>query len=390
MPVKTYSITDPDSRSHLPSIAFDSAKLGIEDCSVVVETLHGGVGEGVQMITVTTPKCRFVVLPTRGMSIWKAWAGAGDSSPYGWNSPVRGPVHPSFVPLMEPSGLGWLDGFDEMFVRCGLESNGAPDFDAGGKLVASLHGRIANKPARKVWIEANSATGEISVVGEVVEARFHFLKLQLTARAAIKSGTTEIRIDDEVKNLSASPAEFQMLYHINFGDPLLDDGSQFVAPVKQIVPRDPHAASLLDKWSQYPGPAAGAEEQVYFLKMLGDDEGNSQTLLKNASSTAGVNLHFNIKQLPAFSLWKNPIGIEDGYVTGLEPGTNFPNPRSFEGEQGRVVTLDGGAIYKMALRIDMLDSARRVANAENAVAGIRGDHEPEVFDTPQPGWCSDA
>ena len=47
----------------------------------------------------------------------------------GWKSPVHGPVHPNFVPLNEPSGLGWLDGFDELFVRCGLESNGAPDFD---------------------------------------------------------------------------------------------------------------------------------------------------------------------------------------------------------------------------------------------------------------------
>ena len=35
----------------------------------------------------------------------------------------------------EPSGLGWLDGFDELLVRCGLESNGAPEFDADGRVV---------------------------------------------------------------------------------------------------------------------------------------------------------------------------------------------------------------------------------------------------------------
>ena len=72
-----------------------------------------------------------MVLPTRGMGIWRVTAaGRSGTADVGWKSPVRGPVHPAFVDLGEPSGLGWLDGFDEFFVRCGLESNGAPDFDA--------------------------------------------------------------------------------------------------------------------------------------------------------------------------------------------------------------------------------------------------------------------
>ena len=40
-----------------------------------------------------------------------------------------------WVPLTEPSGLGWLSGFDELMVRCGLESNGAPDFDDSGQML---------------------------------------------------------------------------------------------------------------------------------------------------------------------------------------------------------------------------------------------------------------
>ena len=34
---------------------------------------------------------------------------------------------------MDPGGLGWLEGFDELFVRCGLDSNGPPLFDAQGR-----------------------------------------------------------------------------------------------------------------------------------------------------------------------------------------------------------------------------------------------------------------
>ena len=91
------------------------------------------------------------------MGIWKAWLGdaKGNEWPLGWNSPIRGPVHPKFVPIAEPSGLGWLDGFDELLCRCGLFSNGAPDFDERGVLLHPLHGRIANRPAHRLSVETD-------------------------------------------------------------------------------------------------------------------------------------------------------------------------------------------------------------------------------------------
>ncbi len=86
--------------------------------------LRSGLSQGVQMLTVDTGAIVVEVLPTRGMSIWKAWLG---ETHVGWHSPVKGPVHPAFVPIADATGIGWLEGFDELFVRCGLTSNGAPD-----------------------------------------------------------------------------------------------------------------------------------------------------------------------------------------------------------------------------------------------------------------------
>ena len=82
-----------------------------------------GLSAGVEMVTINNGAMQIHVLPTRGMSIWRASCGEEIIQ---WQSPIRGPVHPSFVPVSEPSGIGWLDGFDELLVRCGLESNGAP------------------------------------------------------------------------------------------------------------------------------------------------------------------------------------------------------------------------------------------------------------------------
>ena len=55
-----------------------------------------------------------------------------------------------------------------------------------------------------------------------------------------------------------------------------------------------------------------------------------------------MSVKFNKRQLPCFTLWKNRQAAADGYVTGLEPATNFPNRKSFEKEQGRVAVLAPG------------------------------------------------
>ena len=269
----------------------------------------------------------------------------------GWQSPVRGPVHPSFVPISEQSGLGWLDGFDELLVRCGLESNGAPEFDDRGRLKHPLHGRIANRPAHFVQVEIDGDTGQITIVGEVEETRFHFLKVRMKTTIIARAGERGFRVRDEVRNLSGSPADCQLLYHVNFGRPLLDAGARFVAPVKTVVPRNARAAEGISAWDHYAAEQAGYVEQVYFLELLGDAQRQTQVLLKNAHGTRGVSMKFNLQQLPWFTLWKNTIAGPDGYVTGLEPGTNFPNPRSFEGNQRRVASLPAGGTATFDLQL---------------------------------------
>ncbi len=378
-------LTDSEQGIHEPEFQTPdqtggSAKV---DYSIRRKTLHGGVREGVDTIQVDNGKLRFTVVPTRGMGLWKARYG---KIPFGWNSPVAGPVHPQFVPVSEPSGLGWLEGFDELLCRCGLINNGAPDFVPNGVLRYPLHGRIANLPAHRVEVSSDDSTGELSVSGLVDETRFLFHKLRLKATYLTKLGQNGLTIVDEVTNLSGNTAEMQLLYHINFGPPVIDAGARFVAPVKAIVPRDARAAEGITSWGSYPPPQAGFTEQVYFFQMAADADGKTRVLLKNAHGTAGVSLRYNTQQLPCFTLWKNTPLEADGYVTGLEPGTNFPNPRSFEGEQNRFVKLAPGASVKFETELEFLSDAKSVAAAEEQVADLKSDLQIQVFKTPQPGW----
>ncbi|MBP86282.1 MAG: DUF4432 domain-containing protein [Planctomycetaceae bacterium] len=380
MAARTWSIT---STGNSTDAVMEAA--GAEGMSVRHYTGQAGLSAGVEVLEVTNGKLKISVLPTRGMSMWDMYYG---DERIGWKSPVRGPVHPGFVDVGEPSGLGWLDGFDELLVRCGLESNGAPEHDENGKLLYPLHGRIANKPAHQVDVTIDPESKEITIVGVVEETRFHFLKLRMTTTIKTKAGEKGFRIHDEIENVSESPAEMQMLYHVNLGDPLLDAGSKVVAPIKTIVPRNAHAAEGLKSWESYEAPQPGFEEQVYFFELLADADGQTQALLKNAHGTRGTRMLFNKQQLPCFTVWKNTTAISDGFVTGLEPGTNFPNPRTYEGEQGRVVKLKGGGSFGFDWQLEYLSHDAEVEGAEAAIAKLQGDTQPKVYDSPQDGWCA--
>jgi hypothetical protein len=364
----------------------DAGRLGspAEGVSVRSSILAGGLSQGVHEICVDNGRFRFVVLPTRGMGLWKGWLGDLE---IGWRCPVAGPVHPGFVPIAEPSGLGWLDGFDEWLVRCGLVSNGAPDFDDAGRLRHPLHGRIANRPAQSVALSVDPSTGEMTLTGVVEETRFLFHRLRLTSHVATRPGEPGLRITDVVENLSAEAADVQMLYHVNFGPPLLEAGSTLVAPIERLVPRDDRAAEGVEHWNTYGAPQPGYAEQVYFASLRAGSDGDTRVLLKNAESTAGASLQFAVADLRCFTLWKNTAAAADGYVTGLEPGTNFPNPRTHEAKHGRVVSLGPGETIRLQLAIEIHDGAAAVGAVEQSIAALAGDAPPQIITRPQPGWC---
>lgn len=379
MAEKNWVLTDCETQTYQDAFSYDGA-----DYSIVKSTLQGGKQHGVDIVEVDNGLMKFTVLPTRGMSLWKASVADWD---IGWKSPVRGPVHPGFVDVGEPSGLGWLDGFDELLVRCGLESNGAPEFDENGQLLYPLHGRIGNLPAHRVSVAVDEDARTISVKGVVDETRFHFMKLRMTTEISTSIGSNKISIRDTVENLSSSNAEAQMLYHFNLGDPTLDAGSTLVVPAKTVVPRNDHAASGIESWNTYHAEQPGFEEQVYFAELHADDNFRTRALLKNAHGTRGVSLEFDKRRLPCFTMWKNTTSLQDGYVTGIEPGTNFPNPRTYEGEHHRYVRLAPHGTITFELDILAHDGEAEVEAAEKAVQDLQAA-PAQVFDKPQAGWCA--
>lgn len=330
--------------------------------------LPAGCSAGLYCLTIDTGEVIATILPDRGMGLWKCWSGDLE---FGWQSPVPGPVHPCFVPVLDATGIGWLEGFDELLVRCGLQSNGAPEFCENGTLRYPLHGRIANLPAHRLDIQVDVENGILDVIGVVSESRFLVYSLELQTRYRFRAGSPVVEIIDTVTNRSSQPGSMQLLYHINVGQPVLQSGSTVHAAYRNLAPRDARAAESIDRWNQCDGPASGYQEQVYFMDPVADEHHWSEAMLASSDGTYGFAVHFDTRTLPYLSLWKNTAAVEDGYVVGLEPATGFPNTRSFEERNGRVVPLQGGESKTFRLKLQPLTTSNAVTQSGSRIKSLQ-------------------
>jgi hypothetical protein len=385
MTQKTWTLTDVAARQYVESIHLtpESVKGTPDGWSITKRRLQGGLSDGVDVIEVRNGDFRFSVLPTRGMGIWEAWQG---DFRLGWKSPVEGPVNPNLVHLSDPSGLGWLDGFDELMVRCGLEYNGGPEFNPNGTVRYGLHGRIANTPAHKVEVSFDPQTGRIAVSGVVDESRLFGNKLRLASTISTQLGRSEITISDTVTNLSGEPGELELIYHTNFGVPLLDAGARIVLPAVRVAAFDQASLKHIAQWSQYGPDTMHIADACYFFELAAAEDGATLAVLRNAAGDRAVRYRFNKRELPYFTLWKNSQTVADGYVTGLEPGTNLPNNKSFEKKKGRVISLGPGESRKFQLTLDVLAGREAVAAAEKAVAELQRGVAPTIHHELAPDW----
>ncbi|MFL5242566.1 MAG: aldose 1-epimerase family protein [Gemmataceae bacterium] len=383
MRTKSWTLTDIANDVWLDSFAVgnDSLRLATpHDWSIRKRTLRGGVRDGVDLIEVHNGALSYSILPTRGMGLWR---GAFRGNFLGWSSPVQGPVHPKLVALSERNGLGWLRGFDEWMCRCGLACNGPPGMDNGTPL--TLHGRIANLPAHHVEVRVNlDPPYELSVVGRVAETELFGPHLHLTATVTTVPGSGRLVIHDEVENRSATAAEMQLLYHCNLGPPFLEAGSRVMAPTREVAPLTNRAAEGMDTLESYSGPIAGFTEQVYAYDLAADQADRTLVLLSNSAGDRGLALRFNRRELPWFTVWKNTAAPEDGYVTGLEPATNLPNFRTFERQQGRVVTLPPGGRWQCQWSLEAFDTREAVGRVLQEIATLQAHSRRIIHRMPQP------
>jgi hypothetical protein len=389
---RSWVLTDIANDVWLDSFGISNVELRLptpHDWFLRKRTLHDGLRQGVELLEVHNGALYFTVLPTRGMGLWR---GEYRGHYLGWSAPLQGPVHPSFVHPATSGGLGWLHGFDEWLCRCGLAWMGPPGedvySDAAGRTQRqhlTLHGRIANLPAHYLEVRVSlDPPFEISVIGKVEEAGLFHSRLHLTTTYTTLPGTNRLVIHDVIENRGGQPAEMELLYHCNLGPPLLGAGSRLFLPIREMAPLNGRAAEGIDSFATYPPPTPGFVEQVYCFDLLADAAGHTLVLLANPAGDCGLVLRCNRQELPCFTVWRQAGDLAEGYVTGLEPGTNFPNFRGYERQQGRVRRLPPGGQFRCTWSLEVQDSAAGVAAAQAEIVTLQAQAPPCIHRQPHP------
>jgi hypothetical protein len=243
---------------------------------------------------------------------------------------------------------------------------------------------VENIPASEVEvIVEREPRPRIRVRGRVDERAFYGPKLELWTELSIEPGSSTFRIEDTLTNRSAYESEFQILYHVNYGPPLLGAGAHFSAALRRVSPFNARAAEDVATYTEYSGPVRGFIEQVYNLHPFADAEGRSIVMLSNAGRDRAVSMGFAVAELPYVTLWKNLTALEEGYVTGLEPGTGFPYPRRLEREAGRVPKLKPGEVRHFAIDFGVQTTKDAVADIEEQIKRIQSGRSTQIDRTPE-------
>jgi hypothetical protein len=94
-------------------------------------------------------------------------------------------------------------------------------------------------------------------------------------------------------------------------------------------------------------------------------------MLSTNDGSFGFAVHFDTRTLPYLNLWKNTVAVEDGYVVGLEPATGFPNTRSVEDKNGRLINLQGGESKSFRLKLQPLVTPNEVTQSRSRIEKLQ-------------------
>jgi hypothetical protein len=231
----------------------------------------------------------------------------------------NGEVHPSYY---EPEKFGWLHTFSGgLLTTCGLTYLGSPVTDEGEEL--GLHGRYSTIPARQVTDLSEWIDGEyiIRVKGTIEEGLIFGNKLRLEREITTILGQNKILIQDKITNFGCKPSPYMILYHMNFGYPLLNEDAELIIDPERTIPGNAAAEEGLHVFKAFNKPQHSFQEQVFCHSMKASENGETSATIKNYKLGIALVIKFNIHQLPYLIQWKM-LG-EGEYVLGLEP-SNVP------------------------------------------------------------------
>jgi hypothetical protein len=315
--------------------------------------LDNGIGRGTRIAWINTGTgLRYKVVLDRAMDIADAFY---NQHSLAWLSPLGvSPPQP-----FSHRGIDWLRTFGGgLLTTCGLSHIGGPEADEHGE--RGLHGLVSNIPAEiESIIQPDPARGQLDmqITGRIRQMHIFGPSLELRRTISGTLGQPLLRIRDEVINRGNTPAPHMLLYHFNFGWPLVDEGTDLIwqGPAQS---RDGDPQNRIFRpdhnYKQVPAPMPehlGSGEDAAIIDITPDAAGQCTCGLHNARLGLALALRFQKTQLPWLTNWQH-WGTGE-YVTGLEPGTNPPIGQARARQEKQLLLLAPGESRHYDLEIEV-------------------------------------
>ncbi|QHV99684.1 aldose 1-epimerase family protein [Spirosoma endbachense] len=334
------------------------AQLG----GIETAVLDNGAGRGTRIAWINTGTgLRYKVVIDRAMDIADAF----------YNQHSLAWLSHSGITRPEPfsdRGIDWLRTFNGgLLTTCGLTHVGGPEQDSYGE--RGLHGHISNIPAEiESIIQPDPATGrlEMSITGRITETRVFGPSLELRRTISGTLGQPSIRIHDEVINRANTPAPHMLLYHVNFGWPLVDEGADIIWKGNWQTREGGINGEIFREGNDFrkcPAPLEthrGTGEAVAIIDIVADESGRCSAGLYNAKLGVALALRFRKEQLPWLTNWQHWGAGE--YVTGIEPGTHPPIGQAKAREEGSLLFIALGERRVYDLEIEVLTDQTAISD----------------------------
>jgi hypothetical protein len=263
-------------------------------------------------------------------------------------------------------GLEWLYSFaGGLVTTCGLTHVGPPEDDDNGR--RGLHGRISNLPAdveSVIQPDPSNNRMDMSLTATIRQSRVFGPALELKRTIAGTLGQPVIRIRDRVTNCGNTPVPHMVLYHCNFGSPLVDEGADIVYRGRcqsRGLKMDDAVFNEKHNYRKCQGVLEshrGTGEACGFIDATEDADGLCTVGLANEKLTLALVMKYRKQQLPHLANWQHWGRGE--YVCALEPGTNNPIGQGKAKEQNELIMLEPGHSRDYELTFEILTDSSAI------------------------------
>ena len=295
-------------------------------------TLNSGKAKGIDAYEVNTGAgLRFTVLADRCMDI--AWADY-KATPIGFIS--KAGISSSLYYEHRGDELHRVFG-PGLLTTCGLRNVGSPCVVDGEEF--AQHGRIHNAPAENISIDAGWDGDEyrIGLQGSMREAVLYKENLHFTRKIEATLGSNTFKIADTIVNLALRDEYVCILYHFNYGYPVIDEGSKLIIPSADIVNEPLNGRP--GRWNEGLSMLEAPQEEAKSTLFMRFDDEDIKIVIRNErlEGFKGIYMKYRKSQLPCFTAWRNLL--QGDYVLGLEPGTAHPESRERILQKNQMVKL---------------------------------------------------